>query len=208
MFVSHNMGTMQMLCERGILLHNGTIAVDDTMAKAVDTYQQSLEQASYQNLSERVDRKGHGKVRLVNLEITDGINRSSSILKTGGTARFVLKVNAILSDIACALFIYDSLGYLITSFNSKIRSEQDKYCAEDRFKFICELDEIFLMPNRYRVDISIFGDNMLQDFVPAAAFFDVAEGTLRGRPVPDSSKVRNLSFRVWMPHRWTHPIKI
>jgi lipopolysaccharide transport system ATP-binding protein len=207
LFVSHSLGIIQNLCERGILLQNGMIAIDDTMSEAINAYLQTLEQMSSVDLLERGDRRGQGKVRLVGLEITDDINGASSLLKIGGLARFVLHVNAILPDINCTVSFYDHIGQHITTFDSKVRSQDDVYGPKNSLMFVCELDELFLMPGRYRVDVALVGDNCVQDFVPAAAFFDVTEGTGRGRPTPRTESIRKKTFSVWMPHRWTLPCK-
>src|SRR6266498_1086173 len=81
-FVSHNMSLLQSLCERGILLQQGSVSIDGTITEVVDAYLQTLEQAKSQDISKRTDRKGVGKVRLVSTEVSANGN-ASSILKTG-----------------------------------------------------------------------------------------------------------------------------
>ncbi len=72
LFVSHNMGLLQALCERGIFLQHGAVSTDGTITEAVDAYLLTLEQAKSQDLSKRTDRKGHGQVRLVDAEVSNG----------------------------------------------------------------------------------------------------------------------------------------
>jgi lipopolysaccharide transport system ATP-binding protein len=72
LFVSHNMGLMQSLCTRGILLQDGVVSADTTIDAAVEAYLTTLEQPPSQNLGERTDRKGSGRVRLTNVEILNG----------------------------------------------------------------------------------------------------------------------------------------
>jgi len=201
-FVSHNMGLLQTLCERGIFLQQGAVSTDGTISEAVDAYLQTLEQARSQDLSKRTDRKGLGQVRLVGAEVINNSNGSSSILKTGHPARFVFGVNAIVPGIACNFFIYDTIGQPVTSFKSKVRGPEDAYDPRNGLEFVCELDELLLLPGRYRIDVAIVGDNRLQDFVEAAAVFEVGEGHVRGRPAQPDGK-----FSVCMSHRWTLPIK-
>lgn len=67
LFVSHNLGVVQSLCTRGVLLGRGTVLADDTASVAVSTYLKTIEQASSQNLLERTDRHGKGQVRLSTL---------------------------------------------------------------------------------------------------------------------------------------------
>jgi lipopolysaccharide transport system ATP-binding protein len=203
LFVSHNMGLLQQLCERGIFLQHGTVHTDGTITEAVDAYLQTLERARSQDLSKRTDRKGVGQVRLVNTEVSNDGNGPSSILKTGHSARFVFCVNAFVPGIACNFFIYDSIGQPVTSFYSRARGPEDTYDPKGGLKFVCDLDELLLLPGRYRIDVAIVGDNKLQDFIEAAAVFEVGDGQVGGRLAQHDGK-----FSVIMDHRWTLPTKL
>jgi lipopolysaccharide transport system ATP-binding protein len=202
LFVSHNMGLLQTLCKRGIFLHQGAVHTDGTISEAVDGYLQTLEQVRSQDLSLRTDRKGLGQVRLVGAEVTSNNSASSSILKTGHPAHFVFRVNAFIPGIGCDFFIYDPIGQPVASFSSKVRGPDDLFDTTTGLAFVCELDELLLLPGRYRVDVAIVGDNRLQDFVEAAAVIEVGEGHVRGRPAPPDGR-----FSVHMTHRWTSPTR-
>jgi lipopolysaccharide transport system ATP-binding protein len=199
-FVSHHMGLLQQLCERGIFLQQGAVHTDGTIGEAVDAYLQTLERARSHDLSQRTDRKGQGHVRLVGAEVVNGSQGSSSILKTGHPARFVFQVDTLVPGMACNFNVYDTIGQPVTSFQSRVRGPEDSSDPKNGLKFICELDELLLLPGRYRVDVAIIGDNRLQDFIEAATVFEVGEGQIRGRPVRPDGK-----FSVSMSHRWTLP---
>jgi lipopolysaccharide transport system ATP-binding protein len=200
-FVSHNMGLLQTLCERGIFIHEGAIHTDATISEAVDAYLQTLEQARSQDLSTRTDRKGQGKVRLAGAEVSSG-DGLASILKTGRPVRFVFSVSASVPGLGCNFTLYDSIGQHIASFKSRERGPEDVYEPNNGLQFVCELDELLLLPGRYRIDVAIVGDNRLQDFIEAAAVFEVGDGNVRGRPAPADGK-----FSVCLAHRWTVPTK-
>lgn len=202
LFVSHNMGLLQQLCERGVFLENGTVHTDGTITEAVDAYLQTLEQAQSQDLSKRTDRKGVGQARLVDAEVSVNGNGSSPILRTGHPARFVFCVNASVPGIACNFFIYDSIGQPVTSFYSRVRGPEDRFDPEHGLRFICDLDELLILPGRYRIDVAIVGDNKLQDFIEAAAVFEVGDGQVGGRLAQHDGK-----FSVMMSHRWTIPTR-
>jgi lipopolysaccharide transport system ATP-binding protein len=203
LFVSHNMGLLQQLCERGIFLQHGTVHTDGTITEAVDAYLQTLEQAESQDLAKRMDRKGVGDARLVEIEVSSNGNGPSSLLKTGYPARFVFCVNAFVPGIACNFFIHDSIGQPVTSFYSRVRGPEDTYDPLGGLKFVCDLDELLLLPGRYRIDVAIVGDNKLQDFIEAAAVFEVGDGQVGGRLAQHDGK-----FSVMMEHRWTLPTKL
>ena len=66
---------------------------------------------------------------------------------------------------------------------------------------MCAIDELPLVPGRYRIDVEIRSANRLEDAVEAAAMFDVEEGLLAGRPIDRSWSKGMVAVR----HRWTTP---
>ena len=202
LFVSHNMGLLQTLCERGIFLQQGAVGADGTIAEAVDAYLQTLERARSQDLATRTDRKGQGHARLVGAQVINGSNGSSSVLKTGLPARFVCGGDVLVPGMGGDFFIHDTIGQPVASFKSKVRGPEDSHDPEIGSRFVCELDELLLLPGRYRIDVAIVGDNRLQDFIEAATVFEVGEGHVRGRPAQPDGK-----SSVCMSHRWTLPAR-
>src|SRR5690606_178920 len=83
LFVSHNMGLMQTLCQRGIFLEDGTVIADGDIGEAVNAYLRSLDEAGGQDLAQRSDRRGRGDVRVVRVEIYDGQGLPTTILRSG-----------------------------------------------------------------------------------------------------------------------------
>jgi lipopolysaccharide transport system ATP-binding protein len=204
LFVSHNLSLMQALCERGIFLNQGTICTVDGISETVNAYLQTLEQARTQNLAERTDRKGQGKIKFTNVEVIGGNGGSSSTIVTGSPVRFVFQVSGVLPGMKCSFEIFNQNGQVLLDFNNSLRGPDDRYDdANNGAKFVCEVDSLFLRPGRYRINSGLVGDNALQDYVEAAAVFDVREGLVDGRPATFSNRVN-----VFMPHRWTLPKKV
>lgn len=201
LFVSHNMGIMQTLCQRGIFLHGGRLQVDSTINEAIDAYLQTLAQASLQDVAQRTDRKGQGKVQLVGIDVADR-HSGAATLKTGYPARFIFHLSANIPGIQCNFAIYDHLGQAVVGFSSADTAPQDTIGEAGEQKFICDFDELLLLPGRYHVNVSLVGDNVLQDFVEAVTVLEVGAGHLRGRAAKPSK-----SFRMWMPHSWTLPAR-
>jgi lipopolysaccharide transport system ATP-binding protein len=198
LFVSHNMGLMQTLCQRGIFLKSGQVAEDGTIITAVDSYLQGLAVAETEALATRTDRRGKGKVKVVRAEI-----QTPGALKFGVPADFVVEVDKGIAGISCNIMIHDSLGQAICNFESKYSSPADISDPNSSTRFVCCVPELLLRPGRYRMDATIIGDNVMQDFIEAALIFDVGEGQLGGRTMPAHKK-----FRMTMPHRWSLPTRI
>ena len=81
--------------------------------------------------------------------------------------------------------------------NSKLPKFPEPYWRDS-----AELPPFPKLSKHVNVDVAIVGDSRLQDFIEAAAVFEVAEGHVRGRPAQPDEK-----FSVSMSHRWTLPAK-
>jgi lipopolysaccharide transport system ATP-binding protein len=199
LFVSHNMGIMQKLCHRGLLLRDGSLLADTSMGEAADIYLRSLEALESQPVAERTDRRGRGLVKLLAVDVGDG-NGEGSDLRTGDPARFVFHVSGMLPNLSCVFTLFNQLGQRITAFKSDAPGPEDQHDPSLGPKFICEVDQLLLVAGRYRMDVLIRGAGERQDHVQAAAVFDVQEGLLNGRVVKPLQEIS-----VTMPHRWTLP---
>lgn len=201
LFVSHNMAAVQALCQRGIFLHNGSVHTDATASAAISTYLKMLEQTVSLNLLDRDDRRGAGEVKLRKVEISTGGDNPSGILATGRPASFVFGTTAVRAGMSCVFTIYDHFGQPLASFNSSVHSPEDRRDSAIGARFVCHLDELSLIPGRYRINVAIWSDGLLQDHIEGASFFEVEQGLIKGRAIIKGSGYG----RVCMHHRWVTP---
>ena len=201
-FVSHNMATMQALCRRGIFLEGGRVHTDGSIVEAVTGYLRSVEQAGTIDLEQRTDRRGWHEVVLSSVEITGA--HHDELLATGRPARFSFRTKLREGDdsgrLSCTFVIVNHLGQAVTTLASVEHGPNDLEDPAQPGTFVCEIDELPLVPGRYRVDVEIQGRSYLQDGIEGAAVFDVEQGTLEGRPVAGGS-----AGDVAVAHRWIVP---
>jgi lipopolysaccharide transport system ATP-binding protein len=200
LFVSHNLAAVRSLCTRGILLRDGVVAMDDRAHAVVDAYLTGLEQLTSADLLQRADRGGTGEARLSGAEISIP-GSPSAALATGRPARFVLRATGPLSGVSCSFTIYDQLGQPVTAFDSSVGSPHDSRDAAAGGSFVCDVDELLLLPGRYRINAALSRGGRLLDHLEAAAFIDVDHGSVAGRPTTDQTSYGSMI----MPHRWTAP---
>jgi lipopolysaccharide transport system ATP-binding protein len=200
LFVSHNMSVIQALCRRGIFLAEGRIEADGTVTEAVDAYLASLEQTAGADLLERSDRQGWQEVRVKAIEI-DGRDGSPS-LSVGEAARFTFHLTDVLPGLTCSFTIFDHLGQPVTTLSSAQEAPDDEREADSNKRAECVIDELTLVPGRYRVDVVVRAGGHTQDRIEGAAFFDVEEGLVRGRPFSRDDVAGN----VFLPQRWRLPV--
>lgn len=202
LFVSHNMAAVQALCTRGIFLHNGSIYTDSTAGASISDYLRMLEQSVSQHLTERTDRGGKGEIRLARMEISTGATDQALTLATGRPATFAFYFTGTRPRTSCIFTIYDDFGQPLATFNSAVRGPDDSRDSSLENMLVCQIDELPLVPGRYRVNVAISADGELQDRLEGAAFFEVEQGAIRGRPV-----IKGKGYgRICLQHHWKSPL--
>jgi lipopolysaccharide transport system ATP-binding protein len=200
LFVSHNMGSIQAMCDRAIVLKNGRVAAEGTPADAAALYLQSTAAHSMVPLAARTDRQGHGPVRVIGLDLHSAGNEDvPCVLLHGATAMLSCELNDVRPDLSCSFTILNHMTQRVCRFSSRITAPGDRLAPGRRFT--CEIPDLPLVPGQYHVNVSVFAGKDLQDAVDSAVTFDVEHGTIDGRPLGREQRDVVLAPR----HRWIVP---
>jgi lipopolysaccharide transport system ATP-binding protein len=199
LFVSHNMAMVQKLCNQAILINAGRLVAEGPTSSVVGAYLDRIGRNAAFNLADVPERSGKGSVRLTRIEIS-GDNGSGRAIATGRPTQVILSIDHAMPGLSCSFDIYDQLGQPVTYFDSSEHGLNDSMHTAEA-AFCCQIGELLLVPGRYRIDATVSLDGEVQDHVQGAAFIDVEQGLLDGRPVLRSSNYGN----VIMHHRWTVP---
>jgi len=202
-FVSHNLATIQALCQRAILLESGSILTDAPVEEAVTGYLRALERAASEDLLARTDRDSRGweETKVSRLGVFDGESGEPDVVVGGRGAKIVVEVTEVLPMMECSLTILNSLGHPITTLDSELSSTADIRDSESGPRIECRVDSLPLIPGRYRIDVVLRGRQEIQDGLQAAAYFDVEPGVIDGRPMP----AMGADGDVVLPHTWQLP---
>jgi lipopolysaccharide transport system ATP-binding protein len=202
-FVSHNLATIQALCQRAILLERGTVVTDAPVEEAVTGYLRALERAASDDLLTRTDRDGRAweESKVKRLAVYDGDSDEADVVVGGRGAKIVVEVTEVLPMMECSLTILNSLGHPITTLDSELSSPADVRDGESGPRIECKVDSLPLIPGRYRIDVLLRGRQEIQDGLQAAAYFDVEPGVIDGRPMPSIG----ADGDVVLPHTWQLP---
>ena len=92
LFVSHNMGTIQQLCTRAILVDHGAIISDDQPPVAVKEYLASDHRFYTRQLDSWHDRSGNGQGKIVALDIQNEVGSPTAAVELGGSLGFRLTI--------------------------------------------------------------------------------------------------------------------
>jgi lipopolysaccharide transport system ATP-binding protein len=201
LFVSHNMGSVTALCNRGIVLSGGHLVTHGPIDEVVHSYLRSLEKQASNDLASRTDRRGKGRIRLRQVQVSMGHGFPPGTLMMGQPACFVFELSEIRDNFDLSFTIYDHRGMAVSTLDTWRRAPYDCISSEVGNQVICHMDELSLRPGRYFLSAFIMHNKELQDQVDAAVFFDVNNGEYRGRPLP----YPNIPGVVCLDHKWTIP---
>jgi lipopolysaccharide transport system ATP-binding protein len=178
LFVSHNMSAVQELCSRGILIVNGYSHFDGQVQDAIAVYLGLIEDNSSTEVALRTDRRGSGQARLTGVEVRQDRIDGNSVLQTGQPAKFIFHYSGYTTRLSCVFTIYDHLGRHVLVFDSRQQNVNAAPDTADNRAFICNLEELLLLPGHYRINVALLQGNETQDHVEGAATFNVEEGLI------------------------------
>ncbi len=194
LFVSHNMAVLSNLCSSVIVLKNGMIDYTKGPTKeGIQYYLSDRKEKAKISLRDREDRTGEGKIRLTNFEM---LNSENDILETsisGQLIRFKIQFecfnNPNPKNISTALSITRADGFLVTVLSNEISSAQFSTIPQ-KGSFICTIDKLPLTSGNYLINLIVHQNNIIQDWIQEAAFFNVEDGDFynTGKIVPSTHR--------------------
>lgn len=173
-FISHDLGAVQRLCDRALLLHQGQVVTIGTPIDVVDHYQHmSIDEDSYQ-LNDGTYMKS---ATCSYISFTSP--ESGETPRTGYPmfARFGFRAHVPLENVMFDILIYWPSGYLCTQLTTALSNPQLKILeGSGEVEFYCPVLEI--QPGWYRVDISIESNGAYIDRHQRCAVLRVRPGKM------------------------------
>jgi lipopolysaccharide transport system ATP-binding protein len=178
LFVSHNMDAMLRLCQRGLLLHEGKLLADASMAEAIRTYHGSGTHSQLEMDCTPLPRPEHvrGKVRttLVRLQ-GDGAG-----LPFGKPLTFTVKWQAeeAVQDLRCHWAIFGMGGEEIASSFTAVHAQLHEAQMT--------VPHLRLAPGRYTLNLGLKSERGDEDFLAHVLIFDVLANAVSASMMADS----------------------
>lgn len=199
LFVSHNMGAVQSLCTRGILIGNGEKIYDGSSEEAVRQYLGTISKSSEQSLADRTDRNGAGNTRMIDVIVS--ADEKGSVITSGGQIKIEFVLTNILPALNCGFTIYNSEGIAITHLTSAVACEKDIHDPSVGTKIVCQINQNLLLPGEYRINAKINSGEQLEDHVEGVVSFRVESGVVSQRPINQGNGYGVVTF----DHQWILP---
>lgn len=203
LFVSHNMSAVQSLCQRGVLLRAGQLALDGPIDEVVKEYLTYLANGSKHAFDDNPERSGNGLVRLTAARVLDESSRPSQHLIAGrrATFEFAYKNASEAKQANVILTIFNHLGVAVTHLDMRLTNFAMGRLASSG-KFLCTVPDLPLPMGQYRVAVGVQVNGQLSDLIPNALVFDVESSTFY-----DSGRSPAVKWCACMvKHNWSHDI--
>ena len=152
LLISHDLGAIQRLCDRSILLHHGRVIMTGTPVDVIDHYQRMAmgSQEAY-----HLDDDAHQKPALCS-HISFTSSEADEAPRTGYpmVARFGFRAMETLDNVVFNILVYWPSGYLCAQLTTATLNPHLRITpGSGEVEFYCPVLEI--QPGWYRVDISI-----------------------------------------------------
>ncbi len=174
LFVSHNMGAVDALCDRGVVLSAGRISFTGAPQDAIRQYYRDLEAASAE--PSLADRPRIAPLRPVIKQITfhdsDGEAVQSLAAGEGLTVRIDYEHHAPLADPYFGITLENATGTKLVWLQTRLQQARIPDLPRQG-TITCEVPSLPLVPGVYFVDVGCGAGVTQLDFVERAAHFEV-----------------------------------
>ena len=179
LFVSHNMGAIQSLCNKGIVLDHGKVIYYGEIAEAVKRYIESRKVISNVPLAERPRKAWEdGRIRFTRCVLKDGSGEEVFSVPLGSKAVFEVEFEAreeLEGDVQISVSFYNSFNVRIATLCTRNLSISSHFRrGGNRICFI--IPRMPLFPDMFSVCLYAEKDNSGMAHVPDAMTFQTTAG--------------------------------
>jgi lipopolysaccharide transport system ATP-binding protein len=187
-FVSHNMVTVQNLCQRAYLLDGGRLVDEGDSKQVVHGYLESVTHTATTKLADRTDRQGDGSVRVTSVTVESAAGLRN--LPVGTPVRMTVTYESPepLRNARLMLLLLDANRTGIYLLDSDVRGGLPSELPASG-SIVCETGPLLISPGRCYVNAWLLKTGTLADFVANAGIFDVIEN--------DPFELGRLPDRSW-----------
>ncbi len=157
LFVSHAMASIEKLCERGVLLHQGKVQHIGSQIDVINQYLMKFSNNSV-SLSERTDRQGTGEIKINAIEIKDETGSLIDVVQSGQTVDicfyFETKHNLKLTKVLAGLSLTTQGGTPVFLHHNRLTQDDFGLVAQTGM-FVCRIKKLQLPASTYNISYSI-----------------------------------------------------
>jgi lipopolysaccharide transport system ATP-binding protein len=200
LFVSHNMGAVERVCRRGIILDHGRIRLDGSTRECVDTYQKHNASSEFTGKLHRDPTRG-AKAYVQRVIFRDEHDRQTPNLRTWKRCAIELDIfsSCEIRDGSAVIYITSSDSKTLCLFSTRPDSAVAFPLAPGINRVRCEIPQLPLAAGIYGFGAGIAIPNVQWIENEAKLFnFEVIAQDVFNSGLPPSSE----RYLIAIPHQW------
>jgi lipopolysaccharide transport system ATP-binding protein len=162
LFVSHNMSSVTQLCNRVLVMSRGEVAFDGKVTSGAAMYMEALQSAPHRNTSDPRARPGSGEYRFVE------VGPCKRLFDPDETKEIGFKIKRFRSAVGrmfVSAHLVDNMGNIVCQCDSRLVGV---WLGDDlRISGSFRINSPWLRPGRYRVDMYLCGNGIIDTFEDA-----------------------------------------
>lgn len=193
LFVSHNLGAVQQLCTKSVLLNKGGLIAENKTEIVIE---------EYLNLSQRLSNDFHSygtkKVEIISFYIKNHTKVISNELFLGYPCSITIKIkfNTTVKDLEIGINIKNLFGDLVTHLTSLDTNLVLNGMKDDVMDVEIKILSVNFTPGNYKVDLFLLKDEMFHANIECLTF-SVLNSDKINRPNGFPSHVKYFTNSEW-----------
>lgn len=181
LFVSHNMASVKSLCNKGVILQNGTVAETGDIEYIVGRYLDSLSDESGVDLFDRKQREGTNDAKFVKIE-TISSGKASNTVVMGKDVKFRVEVESkcAFEDVDLYLGVYTGTGIQVLNSNIYYTTGVKGRLEKGLNVFESSFETFPLQRGVYYITLALYSSDKKLDRVERATSFHVEPDDIFG----------------------------
>ena len=184
LFVSHQLATVEHLCQTGLLLDKGAVRFHGPVRDAIAAYASTVKAQITETFAERTDRRGSGLLRFVEARVLDRHGKAAPALTCGDTFIFELRMRnttvAPLRNVHISVGVESAVGQRVATWSTTYAGGDFSSAPAGEFCVRIHLPRTALMPGAYRYYLYTTVNGDVADWLLPAGAFDVDAGDFYG----------------------------
>ena len=197
LFVSHNMATIQKLCNESILMHQGRLIFQGNTDEAVQLYLASGRKSD----ADWSRRQGSGKAQLTSFQLEDaaGDSRTEFIMGDDLYVNIKIAFKADLQHIDIGMNIKNMMDETITHLTNLDSGFDISGTAGEQRSFRIKVASCWFSPGQYSIDIALVCQDAHYDVIDSVSSFHMLQHKSILRPGTFPSHVKVYTRSIWQP---------
>jgi len=184
LFVSHQLATVENLCQTGLLLDGGRVRHLGSARDVIAAYANEPTKGAAIAILDRADRQGNGTMRFAEARLFDANGASIQSLTAGSPAVMELRIrnasSAPLRSLHVSIGINNGVGQRVTTWSTSYAGGDLPVTPAGDFALRVHLPRVALVPGPYTYNLFATVNGDVADWLMPAGSFEVEAGDYYG----------------------------